>query len=172
MNKVMKVVVREVREVIPVTTFFLVAFHLVLLTNQVTLKEQGITPARSAQALVAALIVGKAVLIADKVPLARMLGGPPLWCLILARTGLYMIIVVAFRFLEELIPLWVKYGGLAGAQDHLVKEVSWPRFWLMQLWLLALLLQYTFAKEFLRAVGHEKARGLLLAPSESGPPHG
>ncbi len=45
------------------------------------------------------------------------------------RTFLYLLVVLAFQLLEELLPLISKHGGLAAAIVALVREVGLGAIW-------------------------------------------
>jgi len=61
--------VHEFREIIPPTLFFFVGFNLILFTKRLILAQYLIQFAGFFIATVAALVVGKAVLVANTVPL-------------------------------------------------------------------------------------------------------
>jgi len=61
MSKMGGIAVREIREALPVTVFFLILFHMIALTKAVALDEYSITALRATAATVGALIVAKAI---------------------------------------------------------------------------------------------------------------
>jgi hypothetical protein len=67
-----------------------------------------------------------------------------------------------FRFVEEIVPLIAKHNGLVSAATHVLEEVSWPHFWVLQMWLYASLLLYCLASELVRVIGAVKVKGMLL----------
>jgi len=58
----------EVREVVPPTIFFFIAFHLLTISRALMLREHGVKISAVAGATVGALLVAKVVLIADALP--------------------------------------------------------------------------------------------------------
>ena len=72
MQKILSVIVRKVREVIPATIFFFIAFHVVVFTKALMLEGYGIAATGSVVATIGALIVAKAILIADKLPFVNL----------------------------------------------------------------------------------------------------
>ena len=68
----------QVKHVLPPTIFFFVGFNLILLTHWLTLQEHGVEFSGFLTATLAALLVGKAVLVTDKLPLMRRFEGVPL----------------------------------------------------------------------------------------------
>ena len=59
------ILLREVRDIVPPTLFFFVAFGLLLITQSLVLEEHGIGVWHWGGALIGALIVGKVVLVVD-----------------------------------------------------------------------------------------------------------
>jgi hypothetical protein len=58
-----------------------------------------------------------------------------------------------FRYAEELIPLISKYGGFGGANAHLFEEISWPHFWVVQMWLIAAMVAFCSIGEIIQTFG-------------------
>jgi hypothetical protein len=161
MSKVMAVVAREMREAVPALLFFLVVFHMIAITKAVILDDYHISTTGSTVATVGALIVAKAILVAEKLPIARLFSGRMLYN-ILWKTLLLSAVSLLFRFVEELIPLIAKHNGPVTAATHLLEEVSWPRFWVLQMWLCSSLLLYCLAAELVRMMGAVKVKEMLL----------
>ena len=161
MSKVMAIVAREIREAVPALLFFLVVFHMILITKNMLLKEYHITTTGAAIATVGALIVSKAILVVEKLPIARLFSGRML-SNILWKTLLFSAVALLFRFVEEFIPLIAKHNSLITAAAHLIEEVSWPRFWVLQMWLCSSLLLYCLAAELVRMMGAAKVKEMLL----------
>jgi len=153
MGKIVSTVVREIREVIPATIFFLLTFHLVAVTKTLILEEYGITPAGAATATIGALIVAKVILIADKLPFIDLFRNKPLAYSVIWKTMIFGVIVLLFRYVEELVPMVSKYGSVIRASQHLVQELSWPHFWALQILLLVSLLLYCSGTELIRTIG-------------------
>jgi hypothetical protein len=133
------------------------------LTKNVILEGYNITTTGAAVATVGALIVAKAILVVEKLPIARLFSGRMLHN-ILWKALLFSAVSVLFRVVEELIPLLAKHNGLVTAATHLLEEVSWPHFWILQMWLYASLLLYCLAAELVRLIGAVKVKGMLLGP--------
>ena len=58
----------EFKKLLPPTIYFFVALHIVVYIRVLMLKDTGLSPMTSASVAVAALIMGKAVLLADMIP--------------------------------------------------------------------------------------------------------
>jgi hypothetical protein len=61
-----------------------------------------------------------------------------------------------FRYLEPVIRLLAKHGDFMEANRHLVEEIVWPHFWLVQMWLAVLLFVYCALREMVRVIGKDK----------------
>jgi hypothetical protein len=166
MSKVMAVVAREMREAVPALLFFLVVFHMLAITKAVILEDYHITTTGTAVATVGALIVAKAILVVEKLPIARLFSGRMLYN-ILWKALLFSAVSLLFRVVEELLPLLAKHNGLISAATHLLEEVSWPHFWVLQMWLYASLLLYCLAAELVRLIGPVTVKGMLLGAKAS-----
>jgi hypothetical protein len=162
MGRFLAVVAHEIREAIPAFLFFLAVFQLGQITRALTLDEYQITAGRTAFAAIGALIVAKAILVADALPLTKLFANRARIYSIAWTSLIYLVITSAFHYLEELIPLWRKYGGVVAAHERLLEEVSWPHFWAVQLWVAFSLLCYCTGVELIRAIGKEKAKELLF----------
>jgi hypothetical protein len=68
---------KEVREMIPPALFFAVGFNIIVLTTQLILDDYLVQLGSFLIATAAALVVGKAVLIADALPFLRRFDRAP-----------------------------------------------------------------------------------------------
>ena len=102
-SRIGSVLLHEFREVIPPTLFFFVGFNLVLFTKRLFLQQYLIEYAGFLIATTGALIVGKVVLVADKMPFLRRFDYAPLAYPILFKTVVYTALVGAARLIEALI---------------------------------------------------------------------
>ncbi len=155
-------IAREFREILPAAIFFFVAFHFVALSRQLMLEQYNITLATSTAATVGALIVAKAILVADSLPFIDRFPNKPLVYNVLWATLIYGLITLVFRYLEELIPRLSKYGGLAGASEKVMEEVVWPHFLGIQLILVFFLLIFCILKELVRKLGAREVKELFF----------
>ena len=68
MHKTFAFIKHEFLEVLPPTIFFFLAFNIIWLTSALMLQQYGLDTWALTKATVGALVVGKVVLIADKLP--------------------------------------------------------------------------------------------------------
>ena len=155
---------RAILGVVPVVVFFFVAFQLLAFTRALILKGYGIQVSTFLKATIAAIIVGKVVLLADLLPMINRFPNKPLIYNIVWKTFIYMVAALLVRYLEHLIPLIREYKNLTVANNHLLNEVVWPHFWLIQLWLLICFLMFNTMREVGRILGREQVRSMFFGP--------
>jgi hypothetical protein len=159
----------ELLGVLPPTLFFLAGFQLIGFTKQLILAQYEIQYSGFLLATVAALVVGKAVLVADKMPFLRRFDRAPLIQPILFKTVVYCLFVFAARLIEAFVRFALIEGNAPAAfAGHLAAEFSWNRFVATQLWIFVLFLIYVTASEFNALFGHGELRRILFTyrPSE------
>lgn len=138
----------EVKHILPPTIFFFVGFNLILWTKSLILEEDSIEfVGFFGTAVVAALLVGKAVLIADKLSFMRRFDGAPLIQPILFKSALYWVCVLIVRLAEVLIDFLASGGAISEFPAYLTAHFSWPRFLSVQIWLMVLFLVYVTMHE-------------------------
>src|SRR6188472_3200612 len=145
--------ITQVKHALPPTIFFFIGFNLILWTKRLILQEHGIEFSGFFTALVAALLVGKAVLVTDKLPFMRRFDGAPLIQPILFKSAIYWLCVLIVRLAEGLISFLVSGGAIADFPTYVVEHFSWPRFLSIQLWLMVLFLIYVTIHELNMLIG-------------------
>jgi hypothetical protein len=153
-----------VNELIPPVTFFFVSYQLLALTRALMLKQYGIEATTFLAATIGALVTAKVVVLADLLPFINRFPGRPLSYNITWKTAVYILAALVVRYLEELFHFYRQHGTLWEANRHLFAEVIWPHFWVIQIWLSALLLVYCTAQEMVRALGRDKLKALIFGP--------
>jgi hypothetical protein len=137
----------QVQHTLPAVIFFFISFNLILFTKQVTLNEAGIPFSGFLVATLAAMLVGKAVLVTDHMPFMRRFEGAPLIQPILFKSGIYWAVTFVVRVADGFVQ-FVHEGGMPGAfLQHLVDQFFWPRFLLIPVWLMVLFLIYVTIHE-------------------------
>ncbi len=152
-GKLFELVKHEFLQVLPPTVYFLCTFNIVALTTSMVLEQFEIHVSTHAVATVLALLVGKVVLVVNKMPLLRKLDGRPLFYPIVFKAAVYSVFVLLLRLLEHWIPGLFETGSIAGATGQLVDSVAWRLFWMGQIWILVLFVVYTTAAEFIALFG-------------------
>lgn len=158
----------ELRELLPPTLFFLVAFHILVASRALMLREYGVKVSAIAGATIAALLVGKVVLLVDMLPAVNRFPEKPLVYNVAWKTALYLVGALVVHYLEHLVPIWWREGNVAVASRLLMGEVVWPHFWAIQLWLVVLLLVYCTLREFVRVVGRREVTAMFFGSPRRG----
>lgn len=156
MSKVSEKIVEEIKKIIPPTVFFFVTLQLVAVIRVLMLKGTGIPVSNFLQITVAALVLGKAVLIADMLPVINRYPDKPLIYNVAWKTTIYVLVSLLIHYLEHLIDYWKEAGGLAAANDKLFSEMVWPHFWAVQIILLVLIFMYCAMHELVRVIGKDR----------------
>jgi hypothetical protein len=155
-------VFKELKEMLPPTVFFAVGFNLIVLTTNLLLAEYLTTFASFIVATTTALVVGKAVLVADALPFLRRFDSAPMIQPVLFKTVVYWAVVFLVRFLEKLVEYFVHGGTLAGIPEYVTVHFSWHRFAAIQIWIFVLFFIYTSAAELNIRLGDHGLRKIFF----------
>jgi hypothetical protein len=115
---------------------------------------------------VAALILGKAVLIADLLPFINRYPDKPLVYNVAWKTMVYVLVSMLVHYLERLVDFWREAGGVIAGNQKLLAEIVWPHFWAIQILLVVFILTYCTAREFVRVIGADKVRRIFFGPMQ------
>jgi len=160
-------VVKEFREALLPITFFFVSFNLVELTTQLILADYMARLANFMVATTTALVVGKAVLVANALPFLRRFDAAPMIRPILFKTVVYWAVVFVARFLEGIIEYAIGGGTISGFPEYLTTHFAWHRFAAIQIWIFILFLVYTFVTELSARLGEGKLFKVLFSRRSS-----
>jgi hypothetical protein len=167
MSKLSGKVKEEIVALLPPTIFFFIALHIIALVRVLMVKGTGLPVATSAQIAVGALILGKAVLIADLLPVINRYPDKPLAYNVVWKTALYFLVALLIHYLERLVDSWREVGGLIAANQKLLVEIVWPHFWAIQIVLMVLILNYCVLHELARLIGPKQLREMFFGPPPS-----
>ena len=162
MSKLLGILKGEFLELLPPTIFFLIAFNIILLTNSLLLKQYGIDGWALSKAAVGALIAGKAVLIADKLPFINRFPDKALIYNVVWKTAVYVAAALLFTYIEHVVEFMWEGGGFLAANEDLWSEAVWPRFLATHIWLFVLFLAYCTLREMIRVMGREQVLQLFF----------
>jgi hypothetical protein len=154
----------EFFKLLPPAMFFFVALHIVMFVRILMLEGTGVSPSSSISIAVAALIFGKAVLIADMLPMINRFPHKPLIYNIAWKTVIYLLISFVIHYLERLVDFWRQTGGLVAGSQKLLAEIIWPHFWAIQIILFVLVAMYCTMHELVRVIGKEKVLRIFFGP--------
>jgi hypothetical protein len=162
MGKILRIIKNEFLDILAPALFFFVAFNVIIITKKLMLEQYDIRFSGFAAATFGALIVAKAVLVADNIPLINKYPNKPLIYNVVWKTLIYVLVATVVRFLEFELPLWWKYRSLSVATEHLWQELIWPQVWAIHIWLVFLFFLYVSFRELARAVGEERFFQIFL----------
>jgi hypothetical protein len=154
----------EFFKILPPTIFFFVALHIIMFIRILMLEGTGLSPYSSASIAVTALILGKAVLIADMVPMINRFPNKPLIYNVAWKTLIYWLMATLIHYVERLIDFWRQAGSFVAGNRRLLAEIVWPHFWAIQIVLFVLIAMYCMMHELVRVVGKEKVMRIFFGP--------
>ena len=128
MTKLSAKLKEEFFALLPPTIFFFIALHIVAFVHVLMLKGTGVSPLTSISIAVAALILGKAVLIADLLPLINRFPEHPLIYNVTWKTLIYLLVSMFIHYLEHLIDFSRQAGGLVAGNKKLLAKWCGPIF--------------------------------------------
>ena len=161
-SRVLAFVIKEFREVLPPVAFFAIGFNLIELTTQLILAEYMARLANFMIATTTALVVGKAVLVANALPFLRRFDAAPLIRPILFKTVIYWAVVFVARFLEQAIEYAVGGGTIDRFPEYVAMHFTWHRFAAIQIWIFVLFLLYTGVAEINAWLGEGELARILF----------
>jgi hypothetical protein len=128
------------------------------------MKAEGISALSSVSIAIAALVMGKSVLLADLLPIVNRFPDKPLIYNVTWKSSIYVLVSLLIHYLEHLIDFWRQTGGFVAGNEELWAEIVWPHFWAIQIMLLALIIMYCTMHELVRVIGREKAMRIFFGP--------
>jgi hypothetical protein len=155
---------REMRLILPPTIYFFCAFNIIVLTTNLLARTYWFALSNFLAATLLALLVGKAVLIANKIRGIDRFRGAPLIKPILFKTVFYSLIVLLFRIIELMIHFSFDNDGFRVAFNEAVEAFTWRRFAAIQIWLFTCFLLYVTVVELSRALGPGRLKQLIFGP--------
>jgi hypothetical protein len=141
------------QHVLPPTLFFLISFNLIVFTTNLLVHDYWFKLSSFLLATTTALIVGKAVLVANSIKLIDRFRGAPLIQPILYKALFYSLVVLVVRLAERFIHLTIDDAGFSAALDAAVHDFSWRRFAAVQIWIFTCFLIYVTATELSSLLG-------------------
>jgi len=141
------------QHMLPPTLFFLVSFNIIVFTTNLLVHDYWFKLSSFLLATTTALVVGKAVLVANNIRLIDRFRGAPLIQPILYKTIFYTLIVLVVRIVERFIHFAIDDRGFTLAFGAAVDDFSWRRFAAIQIWLFTCFLIYVTATELSALLG-------------------
>jgi hypothetical protein len=164
MSKLTSKLDEEFFKLLPPTIFFFVALHVVALVRALMMRAEGISPLSSVSIAIAALVMGKVVLLADMLPMINRYPDKPLIYNVAWKTLIYLVVSLLIHYVEHLIEFWRQTGSFVAGTEKLLAEMVWPHFWAIQIMLFVLILLYCTTHELVRVMGKERVLRFFFGP--------
>jgi hypothetical protein len=149
---------------LPPTIFFFVVLHLVAIIRALSMRGAGLTLPTSASVTIAALVLGKSVLVANMLPFINRFPEKPLIWNVGWKTLIYTPVAMLVHYLEHLYDYWKEAPGLVAANRMLIAEMNWSNFWAIQILLVTLIINYCTIAELARLIGRDKLKSMFFVP--------
>ena len=164
MHRILEKLKEEFFKVLPPTIFFFVTLHIVSVVRVLMAKGTQFQPLSTISIAVGALILGKAVLIADHLPAINRYPEEPLIYNVMWKTVIYLLIAAVLHYLERLFDFSRQAGGIVAGNEKRLAEIVWPHFWAVHIILFVLILMYCTGRELVRVIGSKKALRIFFGP--------
>ena len=164
MHKILKKFKEEFFAILPPTIFFFVALHIIAFIRVLMTEGSHFGPISTVSIAVGSLILGKAVLIVDMLPIINRYPEKPLAYNVAWKTVMYLLVASIIHYLERLIDFSRHAGGIVAGNEKMLAQMVWPHFWAIEILLFVLILMYCTARELVRVIGEEKAFKLFFGP--------
>jgi len=162
MEKIWRWYKEEMYKIIPAITYFIIAFNLIHFTENLSKGAENISYYGYGAVTLAALIVGKVMIIVNALPILNAFPDKPLIYNILWKLWVYYFFVLVFWFIDDLIHLYTTYGSIGFIGDRLAFELTSPLFWSIQLWLIVVFGIFVMFTEIAHTMGPGKMYKLLF----------
>jgi hypothetical protein len=148
-----RTVLNAFKHMLPPTLYFFIVFNLIVFSTNLLVHDYWFRVSSFLVATTTALVVGKSVLVADKITLIDRFRGAPLIQPILYKTIFYTLIVLAVRVLERFIHIAFDADGFGAGFQEAAAAFSWRRFAAIHIWLFTCFLIYVTATELSALLG-------------------
>jgi len=169
MSRLTAKIKEEFIEMIPPTIYFFVILHIIAFIRVLMTKNTGLPLPTSVSITVAALVLGKSVVIADLMPFINRFPERPLIWNVSWKTTIYFFVALLIHYLEHLYDFWKEAPGLVAANQKLFAQIVWPHFWAIQILLAVLIVMYCVMRELVRVIGADKMKVLFFGPLPAKP---
>ena len=153
-RKLYEFIADEFLHALPAIAFFAIGFNLIVFSINLVLSEYLLKFGSFMVATTTALLVGKAVLVADTMPFLNRFRSAPLIQPILFKTCVYTVFVFLARLIEAYIHYMIDTGRMIGFFRFIYEQFAWHRFVFVQVWIFVLFLIFTTGAELNQLFGY------------------
>lgn len=164
MSSILHKIKHEFIKALPPTIFFFVILHIVAAIRALMIKGTGVPLPVTASVLIASLVLGKSVLVADMLPFINRFPDKPLIWNVGWKTLMYALVALVVHYLERLYEYWKEAPSLLDANSMLWASMNWPRFWAVQILLITLIFMYCVISELARVIGPARLKAMFFGP--------
>jgi hypothetical protein len=168
MKKLLEKLKEEFLKLLPPTLFFFIALHIVALIRSLMVRGTGIESMTSLSVTIAALVLGKSVLIADMLPAINRFPSKPLIYNVAWKSIIYLTVAAVLHYLENLFDYWHKARGFVAGNRELFAHLIWAHFIAIQLLLLVMVVMYVTMSELIRVIGAREVKVMFFGPLPTG----
>ena len=161
-RKALRIWLAAMRHLLPPTLYFFVAFNVITFTTNLLAHNYWFHLTSFILASTLALVVGKVVLVVDKIRIIDRFRGAPLIQPILYKTVFYSVVVLIVRILEKVVHFAFDANGFGAAFQAAIHDFTWHRFVAVHLWIFVCFLIYVTATELDALVGDGQLRRLFF----------
>lgn len=172
MSKALERLEHEFLKMLPAFVFFAFAFSIVVITDGLYVEGYGIQGFRIAEAIILALIVSKAMLLANMLPFVDAFPNKPLVYNTAWKTCIYTMAALAIYFAERTLRIVAMHAKLTGAEPQLTRPFPWSRFWVVIIWLVVLFSLFVSYAELDRKLGRGQLKRLFFKRGSAQEPGG
>jgi len=154
----------EMINVIPAIIFFLISFNLINLTERLIIRTDEINGIFLSywSATIAALVVGKIIIIVNSFSFINLFPEKPLIYNISWKFLVYGVLTFLFRVVESGVHFVIDDKHTMTLAAFVMDKLTSPLFWAIQMWILMTFILYIIASEFCRVLGGKKVREMVL----------
>jgi len=163
--KVIRIIVKEIKELISIAWYFLICFGFILILLKLFLEEYSIEIYVISKAIAGAFVSAKAVMIVDGIMRKKnRFQENPRYVNILYKTFLYTLLAAIFGILEALIKASHKTKAISPGIDTQIHETNFSHFMAVILLLFIIFLGYNIYDAVKLSFGKGKIRKFFLSP--------
>jgi hypothetical protein len=164
-NRIAATIMHELRAMLPPAIFFLISFNILVLTIALLDDQSTVSAFSHVAACIGALLVAKAVLLSDMLPIVHRFRDGPLFHAIVWKAFLYFVATFLLHLAERLISAATNQYGIHFGVEAEMSQVDWGHFWVVQMWLALLFPIYVTSREIVRELGPDRIFDLFFGSS-------